>query len=153
MKRNNLGTFYSALATKVPTDRLGHTHFWKDLNYSSYSYERFFPEIANAPDLATKQALIHEKWAIDTNRLRQTLDTLPNFGGYFPQYRALNESHCTTIVDFENGDIQERGLELSHFINSVLEGSGSVLDASETSDAADRAKPLNLIYTLVDGLL
>lgn len=151
--RNDLGTFYGALAARLPGDRLGHTHFWKDLNYSSYSYERFFPEIANAPDQATKQALIHAKWAIDTERLRQTLDTLPNFGGYFPQYRALNESHCTTIVDFENGDIQERGLELSHFINSVLEGSGPVLDASETSDAADRAKPLNLIYTLVDGLL
>ena len=64
-----------------------------------------------------------------------------------------DEPYPATIVDFENGDIQERGLELSHFINSVLEGSGSVLDASETSDAADRAKPLNLIYTLVDGLL
>jgi hypothetical protein len=151
--RNDLGTFYSALSAKVPGDRLGHTHFWKDLNYSSYSYERFFPEIQNAPDAASKQALIHAKWAVDTGRLRQTLDGLPNFGGYFPQYRALNESHCTTIVDFENGDIQERGLELSHFINSVLEGTGPVLDASESSDAADRAKPVNLIYTLVDGLL
>jgi hypothetical protein len=151
--RNDLGTFYGALAAKHPTDRLGHTHFWQDLNYSSYSYERFFPEIQQAPDLATKQALIHAKWATDTTRLRQTLDTLPNFGGYFPQYRALNESHCTTIVDFENGDVQERGLELSNFIDSVLEGNGPVLDASESSDAADRAKPLNLIYSLVDGLL
>lgn len=151
--RTNLGTFYSALAAKQPTDRLGHTHFWQDLNYSSYSYERFFPEIQQAPDQASKEALIHAKWATDTTHLKQTLDTLPNFGGYFPQYRALNESHCTTIVDFENGDVQERGLELRHFIDSVLEGSGPVLDASESSDAADRAKPLNLIYTLVDGLL
>ena len=81
------------------------------------------------------------------------MNTAPHVGGYFPQFRALNESHCTTIVDFENGDIQERGLELRHFIDSVLEGSGPVLDASESSDTADRAKPINLIYTLVDGLL
>ena len=150
---NNFGTLYPALAAKLPTDRLGHTHFWQDLNYSSYSYERFFPEIANAPNQATKEALIHAKFRSDTERLKQTLDSLPTFGGYFPQFRALNESHCTTIVDFENGDIQERSLELHHFIDSVLDGSGPVLDASETSDQADRAKPPNLIYQLIESML
>jgi hypothetical protein len=150
---NNFGTLYPALAAKLPTDRLGHTHFWQDLNYSSYSYERFFPEIANAPDQATKEALIHAKFRTDTERLKQTLNGLPTFGGYFPQFRALNESHCTTIVDFENGDIQERSLELRHFVDSVLDGSGTVLDASETSDQADRAKPPNLIYMLIESML
>jgi hypothetical protein len=137
----------------VPNDRLGHTHFWQDLNYSSYSYERFFPEIVNAPNQAAKEALIHAKWGTDTERLRQMLQTLSNFGGYFPQFRALNESHCTTIVDFENGDIQERSLELRNFIDSVLDGSGAVLDASEASDQADRAKAPNLIYQLIESLL
>jgi hypothetical protein len=151
--RNDLGSLYSALSAALPADRLGHTHFWQDLNYSAYSYERFFADIQNAPDQATREQLIHAKWATDTTRLKQRLATLPNFGGYFPQYRALNESHCTTIVDFNNGDVQERGLELKHFINSVLDGSGTVLDASETSDAADRAKPFNLIYYLIDSLL
>jgi len=150
---NDLGTLYPALAAKLPTDRLGHTHFWQDLNYSSYSYERFFPEIANAPNQATKEALIHAKWRTDTDRLKQSLQALPTFGGYFPQYRALNESHCTTIVDFNNGDVQEQGLELRNFIDSVLEGSGPVLDASETSDQADRAKPPNLIYMLIESLM
>lgn len=73
--------------------------------------------------------------------------------GLFPQYRALNESHCTTIVDFANGDIQEQGLELSHFIDNVLNGQGPVLDASELSDSADRAKPNNLIYDAINKLL
>ncbi|WP_240920381.1 MULTISPECIES: pectinacetylesterase family protein [Pseudomonas] len=150
---SNLGSIYPALASNLPGDRLGHTHFWQDLNYSSYSYERFYPEIMNAPDKATKEALIKAKWKADTERLNSTLANLPNFGGYFPQYRALNESHCTTIVDFKNGDIQEQGLELSHFIDSVLNGRGPVLDASEISDAADRAKPYNLIYALINKLL
>lgn len=149
----NLGTIYPALSARYPGDRLGHTHFWQDLNYSSYSYERFFPEIAGAPNQATKEALIHGKWGVDTARLRTTLASLGNFGGYFPQFRALNESHCTTVLDFENGDVQEQGLQLRHFIDSVLEGSGTVLDASEASDAADRAKPFNPLYFLVDQLL
>lgn len=150
---SNLGSIYPALASNLPGDRLGHTHFWQDLNYSSYSYERFYPEIMNAPDKATKEALIKAKWKADTERLNSTLANLPNFGGYFPQYRALNESHCTTIVDFKNGDVQEQGLELSHFIDSVLNGRGPVLDASEISDAADRAKPYNPIYALINKLL
>ncbi len=41
----DLGTLYPALSANLPGDRMGHTHFWKDLNYSSYSYERFYPDI------------------------------------------------------------------------------------------------------------
>ncbi|MBL8297276.1 MAG: hypothetical protein JNN30_02910 [Rhodanobacteraceae bacterium] len=149
----NLGTIYPALSAKFPNDRMGHVHFWKDLNFSGYSYERFYPEIGNAPDQATKEALVHAKWDVDTGRLRTTLNGLANFGGYFPQFRALNESHCSTIVDFKNGDVQERGLELRQFIDSLLDGSGSVVDASEASDAADRAKPFNLLYWTINQLL
>ena len=148
-----LGTLYNALSSKHRGDRLGHTHFWHDLNYSSYSYERFFEDIRNAPDAATKQVRIHARWSADTERLRQKLFALDNFGGYFPQYRALNESHCTTIVDFKNGDIQAQRLELKQFIDSVLDGNGKVLDASEADDTADRNKPFNLLYWLVDQLL
>jgi hypothetical protein len=153
LSTSNLGSLYTALSARFPADRLGHTHFWKDLNYSGYSYERFYPDIANAPDQATKESLVHARWDIDTGRLRSTLAGLANFGGYFPQYRALNESHCTTIVDFKNGDVQTSNLQLKNFIDSVLDGSGAVLDASEASDAADRAKPFNLLYWTIDQLL
>ena len=148
-----LGSLYTALSSKYPGDRLGHTHFWKDLNYSAYSYERFFAEIANAPNPAAEEQLLHARWDIDTGRLSQRLNGLSNFGGYFPQYRALNDSHCTTIVDFKNADIQAQNLQLKHFIDSVLDGNGKVLDASEQDDSADRAKPFNLLYWLVDQLL
>lgn len=148
-----LGTLYNALSGKYGNDRLGHTHFWHDGNYSSYSYERFFDEISGEPDPATRQARIHARWIADTTRLRDKLFGLGNVGGYFPQYRALNESHCTTIVDFKNGDIQAMNLQLKHFIDSVLDGSGRVLDASEEDDTADRNKPFNLLYWLVDQLL
>ncbi|WP_443191122.1 pectin acetylesterase-family hydrolase [Pseudomonas indica] len=150
---NDLGTLYPALSANLPGDRMGHTHFWKDLNYSSYSYERFYPDIINAPDQATKHALIHARWDVDTGRLRNELANLSNFGGYFPQYRAVNESHCTSIIEFANADIQEQNLELDDFVSSVLDGSGPVLDASETSDQVDRQKPFNLLYYVLDQLL
>ena len=150
---NDLGTLYAALSSNLPGDRLGHTHFWQDLNYSSYSYERFHPDIINAPDAATKEALIHAKWAVDSERLRGQLANLSNFGGYFPQYRAVNESHCTSIIEFANSDIQEQNLELDNFVNNLLNGSGAVLAASESSDAADKAKPFNLLYYILDQLL
>lgn len=150
---NNLGSLYPALSSNLAGDRMGHTHFWKDLNYSSYSYERFYPEIINAPNQAAKEALIHAKWDVDTGRLRNELANLPNVGGYFPQYRAVNESHCTSIIEFANADIQEQNLQLDDFVNNVMNGSGPVLDASEQSDTADRNKPFNLLYYALDQLL
>jgi hypothetical protein len=144
---------YRALADKYPNDRMGQTHFWEDLNYSSYSYERFYDEIENAPNPETKELLIHQRWYLDTENLMEELAALPNFGFYLPRYRALNESHCTTIVDFENGDIQEDGLELSDFIDDVLEGSGPVMQASEEDTVSDFQKPPNPLYLLIDELL
>lgn len=149
----DLGSVYPALSAKLPADRLGHTHFWQDLVYSAYSYDGFLPDVTNAPDDATKEALLHAKWGVETARLNQTLQALPNFGGYFPQFRALVDSHCSTIVDFAYSDVQERSLELSDFIDSVLDGQGDVLDASEASDAADRARPINVLYELIESLL
>jgi len=49
--------------------------------------------------------------------------------------------------------VQAQNLQLKNFIDSVLDGNGKVLDASESSDAADKAKPFNLLYWLVDQLL
>lgn len=91
-------------------------------------------------------------WRTDTERLRARLDSLDNFGGYFPQYRALTGSHCATVVDFQNADIQAQGLELKHFLDNLLDGRGKVLDASETSDKADHAKPRNWLYALLNLL-
>lgn len=90
---------------------------------------------------------------MDTQRLRNELANLPNVGSYLPQYRAVNESHCTSIIEFANSDIQEQNLQLDHFINNVMKGSGPVMDASESSDVADRNKPFNLLYYALDQLL
>ncbi|MEL6359863.1 MAG: pectin acetylesterase-family hydrolase [Pseudomonadota bacterium] len=151
--QHNLGTLNTALALNYLNDRLGHVGYQRDENYSSYSYERFFDEISNEPDPEKRRDLILEKWAVDTQKFADLLNTLPNYGGYFPYFRDLNESHCATIVDFENGDIQERNLELADFVDSVLDGGGPVLDAKEADTVSDEAKPFNAVYALVNLLL
>ena len=64
----------------------------------------------------------------------------------------MNESHCTSIIEFANSDIQEQNLELDNFVSNLLNGSGAVL-AAGSSDAADKAKPFNLLYYILDQLL
>lgn len=150
---NNMGTLMTSLASKFHQDRLGHTHFWDDGNYSGYSYERFYDDIINAPDEQTAKMRVRARWHLDTSRMQNDLSAHDNFGYYMPRYRALNDSHCTTIVEFNHGDIQEIGLELSHFIDNVLDGTGSVLSASENDTESDYNKPKNLIYELLNKLM
>lgn len=90
---------------------------------------------------------------MDSERLRGQLANLSNFGGYFHQYRAVNESRRQHHRVRQLGHIQEQNLELDNFVNNLLNGSGAVLAASESSDAADKAKPFNLLYYILDQLL
>jgi hypothetical protein len=150
---NNLGTLYRGLAEKYYNDRMGHTHFWQDLNYSSYSYERFYEDIVNETDAELRKQKIHARWHQDTQNLIQELNTYQNVGYYLPYFRNVNESHCTSIIEFANADIQEMGLELDDFVHNVLNGSGPVMQASEQDTVSDYQKGFNLLYWLLDQLL
>ncbi|MCP5155128.1 MAG: hypothetical protein H6983_13235 [Ectothiorhodospiraceae bacterium] len=150
---DDMGSISTALASQYPNDRLGHTHFWQDYNYSRYSYEDFYPFINQAPSPAVGEFYTRLLWWLDTVSLVQQLAPLPNYGVYIPNNRDLNDSHCTTIVDFRHGDIQEAGLELEDFIDSLLDGTGPVLNAVELDWSADFAKPQDPLYELIDQLL
>ncbi|WP_196161271.1 pectin acetylesterase-family hydrolase [Reinekea sp. G2M2-21] len=150
---NDIGTLYAALAEQYPNDRLGQTHFWEDMNYSSYSYERFYEDIYDEADPALREARIHERWYQDTEQLKSRLAAYDNFGYYLPRFRDVNESHCTTIIEFNNSDIQQAGLELKDFVENVMEGQGAVMQASETDTVSDYQKGFNLLYWLLDQAL
>ena len=147
----DIGSINTALAARWNNDRLGHVHFWDDLVYSRYSYASFYPEIRNEPDALKRDALQLEKWRVDTEKLRVQLAGVSNSGGYFPRFRDVLQSHCASVIGFADADIQEQRLELRDFIASVLDGTGAVLDASESDTQADRAKPRNLLYWLIDN--
>lgn len=153
LRASDPGTISTAIARRWPADRMGHVHFQQDLTYSSYSYEEFYEAIRTDPVQASREEKVLDLWAVDTQKLRRQLAQEPNFGGYFPYFRDLNESHCATIVDLENADIQEADLELGDLIDSVLDGSGPVQEGFEEDQEADENKPFNLIYSLVGLIL
>ena len=151
--RDDLGTVNGALAMHWPEDRMAHVQFMKDLNYSSYSYERFYDEINHEPDKLKKWAKIHEKWDKDARNLASSLDEYANFAYYLPQFRDLNESHCATIVEFHGGDIQTQGMELSQFIDDLVDDRKPLNSYLEEDPEADYSKGANLFYLLLNKVL
>jgi hypothetical protein len=152
---NRLATLYQGLSGKYPDDRLGITHFLADGNFSSYSYERFYPDIENDPDPASKLAKLRTLWIRDTARnLIPLLDGTSNWSYYFPTFRNFNESHCTTVLDFRYGEIEELGLDLYDFMNNVInfEG-GPPLRAVETDLVSDFINNNDWFYELIGTLL
>lgn len=152
---NRLASLYAALSSKFPADRLGLTHFLADGNFSSYSYERFYPDIGDEPDANVKLAKLRAKWQQDTqNNLIPLLDQTHNWSYYFPLYRDFNESHCTSILDFEYGEIAELNLNLYDFMHNVVNYQGGApLRAVETDPVSDYQNNHNWFYDLVGGLL
>ncbi|MEQ8276212.1 MAG: pectin acetylesterase-family hydrolase [Deltaproteobacteria bacterium] len=109
----DLGALADILAQTYPNDRLAHTHFRLDYNYSLYSYERFYTlgkgGIATFGDgmglgglgldetIPEDRAAVYEMWWDDTDLMRAQFDARPNLGYFMPFYRTTNSSHCTTI--------------------------------------------------------
>lgn len=152
---DRLASLYSGLSTKFPDDRLGITHFLADGNFSSYSYERFYPEIGNDPDPVSRLDKLRERWQQDTrDNLIPLLDATPNWSYYFPLFRNFNESHCTTVLDLRYGEIQELGLDIYDFLNNVVDyRGGAPLRAVETSTADYEENASDFFYDLIETLL
>ena len=127
-----------------PIDRV-KTQNW------SIVYAPYCTEIRNNPDAAKRDALQLEKWRVDTEKLHVQLAGVSNSGGNFPRFRDVLQSHCASVIGFADADIHEQGLELRDFIASVLDGTGPVLDASESDTQADRAKPRDPLYWLINN--
>ncbi|GAA5525087.1 hypothetical protein Maes01_01647 [Microbulbifer aestuariivivens] len=152
---NALASVYAGLSNKFPSDRMGITHFLADGNFSSYSYERFFDDINTDPDADSRLSKLRSKWQQDThNNLIPLLEQTSNWGYYFPMFRNFNESHCTTVLDLQYGEIAEQGLSTRDFLNNIInhEG-GGVIRAYETDQVSDFKNNNNWFYDLVGGLL
>ncbi|HEX6243765.1 MAG TPA: pectin acetylesterase-family hydrolase [Polyangiales bacterium] len=115
----------TALADKYPRDRLAMTVYEMDLNYSLYSYERFFPGISEAE--------VHEKWSGELDHLLDTFETRANLGYFVPYFRSDNCSHCVSIpplgrdtatilsTPWLGTDIEQEGLNLRDYIERLLD--------------------------------
>jgi hypothetical protein len=109
---DDMGTINTALADEFPKDRLAVTYFRRDLNFSLYSYERFY----NFPP----KSEVLSMWDADTQLLTQLYDTRDNLHYFIPYWRNLNDSHCTTLFSFAGSDIEAQNLELEQWVRDLL---------------------------------
>jgi len=92
------GLISQAIAQKYPHDRLSLVAYRMDLNYSLYSYQRFFP--------GSTEADIHAKWWLDLQETIKVYDSVPNLSYYFPFFRSDNCSHCVSIPPIGNPPLE-----------------------------------------------
>lgn len=109
---DDMGTVNTALADEFPQDRLATTYFRRDMNFSLYSYERFY----NFPPKAEILAM----WDADTQLLTAQYDTRDNLHYFIPYYRGINDSHCTTVINFAGSDIQDHDMTLAQWIGDFV---------------------------------
>ncbi|HBO1215932.1 TPA: hypothetical protein L4E92_003271 [Pseudomonas aeruginosa] len=130
-------SIYSAYSAAYPEDRMGMAYFWHDKTIPRYFYQ-FEPDVVNAATDADREK-IRDIWSKQaTQKVWENLNSLPNVGAYFPQYRGVLNSHTLTSLDFRHSDIQEEKLELEDFIDNLMNRKNiPVMDVSETSDSED----------------
>lgn len=136
---DNLGTISTGLGKIFPNDRIGYTMFQEDTNFSAFSYQKFYPEIANAPTNEERLKLINVKWRQEMTPWKAMLETQPNVGYYVPNKRDINGSHCTTIVTFGGTSIVEKKLSnVGVFLDNLLDGKGTPIRAFEQNPTTQR---------------
>lgn len=148
--RSDYGKISEALAQKYPNDKLAITLFRRDANYSMYSYARFYGLDENIP--ADKEYIISTLWAQDIENLKAQYDRYPNLEYFIPYYRSINESHCTSIVEFTGTEIGNTGITLGTFINDYIFGSSGFRSFFEDVNPND-ANVTNFWFALVNLLL
>lgn len=148
----NLGSFNGALARRYPNDRFTYLNFQEDMNFSSFSYAKFYEDIANAPDERTKRQLTLARWQPDLARHAEDLRPLANVSFHTAWFRNFNQSHCLTIIDFSGTGIEAAGLA---DIGVVVEGTlarAPQVQAVEARNPADYTQPLSVAIRLFKWL-
>lgn len=151
---DNLGSITAGLGKIFPNDRIGYANFQEDTNFSAFSYQKFYPEIANAPDDETRLKLLNQKWRQEITPWVAQMETQPNIGYYIPNKRELNGSHCLTIVTFGGTSIVEAGLkDVGRFVDNLIDGKGTPMRAFEKNPTSQRVLISDWFADLIAPLL
>ena len=151
---DNLGSITAGLGKIFPNDRIGYANFQEDTNFSAFSYQKFYPEIANAPDNETRLKLLNQKWRQEITPWIAQMETQPNIGYYIPNKRELNGSHCLTIVTFGGTSIVEAGLaDVGRFVDNLIDGRGTPIRAFEKNPTSQRVLLSDWFADLIAPLL
>ncbi len=143
--KRDVGLINTVLADKYPRDRLSLAVYQMDLNYSLYSYERFFP--------GSDEARIHELWMQDLSPLLASYDTRPNLAYYVPYFRADNCSHCVSIPPIDHdtttilnqpwlgSEIERDQVNLRDFVELLLDDTRPLRSYREDPQPSEQFTP------------
>jgi hypothetical protein len=146
---DNLGSVTGALASKYPDDRFGYMVFQADANFSAFSYQKFYDDIANAPNEAARLQAIYARWTPDLQAWTAMNQSFANVAYHVPFMRQFNESHCLTIVDFSGTGIEDAGIaSVGSFVDAVLDR-GPVMRNTEIDREHDKTQELSPAIKLV----
>jgi hypothetical protein len=121
----DVGLINTVIADKYPRDRLSMTVYEMDLNYSMYSYERFFPD--------WDEARIHEEWSKELDKVLETFTERKNLAYFVPYFRSDNCSHCVSIPPIDHDvtvilstpwlgtEIESEQMNLRDFVELLLD--------------------------------
>ncbi|MFZ4550218.1 MAG: pectin acetylesterase-family hydrolase [Aquabacterium sp.] len=151
---DNLGSITSGLGKLYPNDRIGYAVAQEDAIFSAFSYQKFFPEIANASSDDQRLSLLNAKWRQEITGWLNMMAPYSNVGYYVPNWRELNHAHCLTIVTFGGTSIAEKNLNsVGTFLDNLLDGSGPVMRAFENNRSHARVLLSDMLADLLAKIL
>ncbi|MGV2289174.1 pectin acetylesterase-family hydrolase [Trinickia sp. YCB016] len=153
---DNPATIYGALSQAFPSDRMGLATYQLDGIIAEFTYDQFYPEIANASSQAAKQSL---RMAMFTNDLGLLVNDLkgkyPNFGYFMPAERGgLMTNHTVSTLTFVGSEINGNGQNVGAFLDDLVSNqdpaSKPVMQAYSTR--TDRPWYLQLLLSLLASI-
>lgn len=145
---DNLGSVNGALANLYPQDRFTYLVFQADMNFSSFSYAKFYDDIANAPNDFVRRQNTLARWQPDLAMHAADLGPYNNVSFHQAFFRNFNDSHCLTIVDFSATGIEELGIpSIAPVVDATLER-GAVTKNVEQDRVSDYFRPVSDVIRL-----
>ena len=145
---DNLGSVNGALASRYPQDRFTFLVFQADMNFSSFSYAKFYDDSANAPNEVVRRQNTLARWQPDLAMHAADLGPYQNVSFHQAFFRNFNQSHCLTIVDFSATGIEELGIEsIAPVVDATLER-GAVTKNVEQDRVSDYFRPVSDVIRL-----
>jgi hypothetical protein len=130
--------------------------FTRDSNFSAFSYEKFYPDIANAPNPIAYHQALFSRWWPDIAQWTAGLMAYANVSYHVPYFRNVNDSHCLTIIDFSGTGIESAGIpSVAPFADNTLDR-GPPMRNVEPENAADFTQvlsPFIKLYKLLTKVL
>jgi hypothetical protein len=150
---NNFGSVVRSLALQYPQDRFSYALFQTDANFSAFSYAKFHADIIGAPNEATRQTRLNQRWRQDIAQWLPLLNSHANVGYHMPYWRAFNDAHCLTIVEFSGTGIEEVGLaSVKAAVDNAIDRHAAPLRTYEHDNVSDRSRIVNPLLYLVEAL-